>query len=90
METKKVPYRLCVACRTSKPKKELIRIVKVDDNFVIDRTGKLNGRGSYICDCQECIEKLIKQKVLNKVFKCNISNDIYEKLKEQFFGNKQN
>ena len=86
METKKVPYRMCVACKSSKPKKELIRIVKTDEGFVVDRTGKLNGRGTYICDCNECMEKLIKQKVLNKVFKTNISLEIYDNLKEQFFG----
>ena len=88
MGTNKVPYRLCIACRESKPKKELIRIVKTDSGFAIDKTGKLNGRGSYICNNESCINNLIKHKVLNKVFKSNINADVYENLKEQFFGDK--
>lgn len=80
---------MCIACKSSKPKRELIRIVKNDDGIVLDKTGKLNGRGSYICNDQECMNKLIKQKVLNKVFKTNVSQDVYDKLKEQFFENRE-
>ena len=86
MADKKVPMRTCIACRQSKPKKELIRIVKTADNdFVLDKTGRVNGRGSYICNCNECMEKLFKQKSLNKAFKTNVSQEVYERLKEQFF-----
>ena len=90
MNGKKVPLRMCVVCRESKTKNELIRIVKTDNGFVIDKTGKMNGRGSYICNNEQCMEKLIKQKVLNKVFKCNIDKSVYDNLGEQFFGNKEN
>ena len=88
MDKKKTPQRMCIACKVSKDKKDLIRIVKTDNSFVLDKTGKLNGRGSYVCDNHECMEKLIKNKILNKVFKCNISQEIYENLKETFFGDK--
>lgn len=81
---------MCVACKESKPKKDLIRIVKNEETFLIDKTGKLNGRGSYICNNEECINILLKRKILNKVFKINIGQDIYDKLKEQFFENRQN
>ena len=85
MENKKVPLRLCVVCRESKPKKELIRIVKsTDGKFVVDKTGRLNGRGSYICNSNECFEKLFKQKSLNKIFKANIPQEVYNDLREQF------
>lgn len=90
MAIKKVPLRMCIACKESKPKKDLIRIVKNEETFLIDKTGKLNGRGSYICNNEECINILLKRKILNKVFKINISQDIYDKLKEQFFENRQN
>lgn len=85
MSEKKVPMRMCIVCRESKPKKDLIRIVKNDEVFNIDKTGKLNGRGSYICNSEECLSKLCKQKVLNKVFRCNINQEVYDRLKEQFF-----
>lgn len=89
MENKKVPLRQCIVCRESKPKKELIRIVRTGENdFAIDKTGKLNGRGSYICNSEDCINKLVKQRALNKAFKTNVSQEVYDKLKEQFVENR--
>jgi len=90
MEGKKIPLRMCVVCREGKPKKDLIRIVKNDDSVVLDRSGRASGRGAYVCNDEQCMQKLIKQKVLNKVFKCNIDKSIYDDLGEQFFGHKEN
>lgn len=90
MQSKRVPERMCIACKSIRPKNELIRIVRTEDGFVIDRKGKMNGRGSYICNSEECLNKLCKNKVLNKVFKTNISNDVYDSLKEKFFENREN
>ena len=79
---KKVVQRMCMGCNTKKDKKELIRIVaSKDGNITIDKTGKLSGRGAYICDDIQCLEKLIKTKRLEKVFDMKISNEIYEKLR---------
>lgn len=86
MVTKKIPIRMCVVCKGEFPKRELYRIVKTDENIVLDKTGKLGGRGAYICHSEECRNKLFKQKLLNKVFKQNVSLDVYENLKEQFVG----
>ena len=85
MLNKKVPLRTCIACKESKPKKELIRIVKTDESYVLDKSGKMNGRGAYICNNEACLEKLCKQKLLNKAYKQNVSHEVYERLKEQFF-----
>lgn len=85
MLNKKVPLRMCIACKESKPKKELIRIVKTDSGFILDKSGKLNGRGAYICNDSACLEKLVKNKLLNKSFKQNVSIDDYSKVKESFF-----
>ena len=54
MLPKKVPLRMCIVCKESKPKKELIRLVKNDNDIIVDFSGKLNGRGSYICDSIDC------------------------------------
>ena len=59
---KKIPERMCVMCRQMKPKNELIRIVNTADAVVVDKTGKLNGRGVYLCKCKECIAKALKNK----------------------------
>ena len=81
---KKIPMRTCIACKECKPKKELIRIVKTDEGFKFDKTGKLNGRGAYICNDSKCRELLFKNKLLNKTFKCNVSSDEYNSLKDSY------
>ena len=84
---KKIPERTCMGCNIKKPKKEFIRIVKSKEgNIDIDRTGKMQGRGAYICDNIECLEKLIKSKRLEKVFDMKISEEIYEKLRGVILG----
>ena len=85
---KKVPSRTCIACRTAKPKKELVRIVKFNDQIKLDLTGKLNGRGAYICNDENCIRKLKKQKLLNKAFSCQVEDSVYDSILEDFLGNK--
>lgn len=80
---------MCIACKENKPKKELIRIVKQENNFSLDKTGKQNGRGAYICCSDDCINKLIKNKLLAKTFKQNVPVEVYEHIKESYFGNKQ-
>ena len=86
---KKIPMRMCVCCREMKPKKEMLRIVKSGDEISLDLTGKKNGRGAYICDDENCIKKLRKQKVLNRVFSVNVDDAVYQKIEENFFGKEQ-
>lgn len=83
---KKVPMRTCVACREVKPKRELIRIVKNESGIFLDRTGKKNGRGAYICDNPECFAKLKKGKLLNKTFSCPVEDSVYDALSEELLG----
>ena len=79
---KKIPLRTCMGCNEKKPKKELVRIVKnKNEEIFIDRTGKADGRGAYICDSVECLEKLIKSKRLEKVFESKISEEVYSNLR---------
>ena len=86
---KKIPMRTCIACRTVKPKQELIRVVKLGEEISLDKTGKKNGRGAYVCDSAECIAKLKKQKLLNKVFACTVEDSVCDKITEEFFGEKE-
>ncbi|MBC7959599.1 MAG: YlxR family protein [Vallitaleaceae bacterium] len=79
---KKTPLRKCLGCQEMKNKKSLIRIVKnKDDEFFVDLTGKLNGRGAYICHSDACMEKAIKSKGLERSFQCKIPDEVYEQLK---------
>jgi hypothetical protein len=80
----KVPQRKCIGCNESKPKKELIRIVKTPEGeMLVDDTGRTNGRGAYICNDPECLQKAIKTKGLNRAFKMNVDTDVLIKLSEE-------
>ena len=79
---KKQPQRTCIGCNSKKNKNELIRIVKdKEGNISIDKTGKAAGRGAYICDNIECLERAIKTKKIDKAFEMKINNEIYESLR---------
>ena len=65
-----------------KNKNELVRIVKNKENEIsIDKTGKKEGRGIYICNNLECLEKAIKTKRIEKSFETKISEEIYNDLR---------
>jgi len=62
-----------------KPKKELVRIVRVSENEIkLDMTGRLNGRGAYICPDSGCLAKAKKARRIEKAFECPISDELYE------------
>lgn len=84
---KQKPQRTCMGCNTKKDKQDLIRIVKNKDNEIsIDKTGKKEGRGAYICDNITCLEKAIKSKRIEKIFDMKISEEIYENLRGVILG----
>ncbi|MFR4987339.1 MAG: RNase P modulator RnpM [Lachnospirales bacterium] len=84
MIKKKVPLRKCTGCQQMKEKKQLIRVVRIDENqYYMDLTGKMSGRGAYICKNIECFEKAFKSKGLERSFKSAIPKDIYEKLRNE-------
>jgi len=84
---KSIPQRTCIGCNSKKDKKDFIRIVKDNQNNIsIDKTGKANGRGAYICDDIQCLEKAIKNKRIEKSFKMNIDEKVYEELRAVMSG----
>lgn len=84
---KKIPLRTCMGCNEKKPKKELIRIVKQKDgNVEVDQTGKTEGRGAYICNNIECLNKVIKTKRLERTLDIQISEETYKNLRGVIIG----
>ena len=70
-----------MGCNEKKDKKDLIRIVKTDKNEInIDKTGKQEGRGAYICNNEQCLEKVIKTKRLERSLDIKISEETYNNL----------
>ena len=75
------PQRTCIACKSVKDKKDLIRIVRTKEGEIeLDQTGRKNGRGAYICKDAKCFESLRKSKGLDRSFKSQISMTVYDKL----------
>lgn len=74
--------RRCVACRENKQQKQLLRIARINQEFVLDKSNSLGGRGAYVCKGKKCIDLTIKKKLLNRAFKSNIDNQIYQLLGE--------
>lgn len=82
---KKVPMRMCVACREMKPKKELLRVVRTPEGAVeVDRTGRKNGRGAYLCGTVDCLNKAVKTRALERALQQKIDDTVWETLKEEF------
>ena len=85
--TKSVPMRMCIACREMMQKRELLRVVKNADGAIgLDFSGKAAGRGAYICNRPDCVKKLSKQKLLNKVFSADVADEVYARIEKEFFG----
>ena len=81
---KKIPERTCIGCGQTKPKNDLLRIVKDKENNVfVDLTGKKNGRGAYICANTDCLEKARKSKGLERSLKVAIPDEVYENLEKE-------
>lgn len=76
---------MCIACRGAYEKKQMLRIVKdKDGNISLDFSGKKAGRGTYICDSAQCIDKCVKNKLLNRNFGQEISVEVYDAIKKQY------
>ena len=81
---RKIPMRKCVGCGEMKPKKELLRILRTEDEgFVLDPTVKKNGRGAYICYSRDCFQKAVKNKGLERSFKQAVPAEVYGHLEKE-------
>lgn len=83
-KNKKMPMRQCVGCQEMKNKKEMIRVIRTaDQEFLLDATGKKNGRGAYLCPDRECLSKAMKNKGLERSFKQSIPQEVYDTLEKE-------
>ena len=88
MTAKKIPMRMCIGCREMKPKRELIRIVKTPEGEIkLDLTGKLNGRGAYVCRSVDCLNKIRKSNGLSHTFGMKVEAEICDRLQRELEGN---
>ena len=81
---KKIPMRQCMGCNEHRPKKELLRVVRTaDGKVVLDFTGKLSGRGAYICPDVSCLKKARKSRRLDHTLEIQIPEEIYEAMEQE-------
>ena len=79
-----MPVRRCVGCQEMKNKKEMSRVIKTPEGtFMLDATGKKNGRGAYVCPSEECLQLARKNKGLERSFKQAIPAEVYESLEKE-------
>ena len=80
---KKVPLRMCVVTRNREDKRNLLRIVKDQENNVfVDVTSKQNGKGAYITKSKEVLEMAKKNKALDRALECEVPESIYEEIEK--------
>jgi len=78
---KKIPQRQCMGCRERKAKRDMIRVVRTTEGTVtLDFSGKLNGRGAYVCPDMECLKKAQKSRSLERCLEMEIPQEVYDRL----------
>ena len=86
---KKIPMRQCVGCGTMKSKKEMMRVLKTaEEGIILDKTGRKNGRGAYVCESIECLKQARKNRGLERSFKMSIPNEVYDNMENSFLTEK--
>lgn len=78
---KRVPVRTCVVCKQKAGKRELIRLVRTPAGVQVDSSGKLNGRGAYLCDQRDCWERAVTTDILPKAFRAPLTNEDRDRLR---------
>ena len=84
---KKIPQRQCMGCRERKNKRDMIRVVRTTEGTVsLDFSGKLNGRGAYVCPDTACLQKARKTRSLERCLEVEIPEDVYDRLAREMEG----
>ena len=94
---RRIPQRMCVACRQMKDKRQLARVVRSPEGWIfVDETGKGAGRGAYVCQDPECLKKARRSRALERALASHIDDDVYDdieaavaRLREQAAGEEQ-
>lgn len=83
-KVKKIPQRQCLGCNEKRPKKELLRVVRTPEGEIsLDFTGKMSGRGAYICHDIKCLRKARKSRRIDKNLDCEIPEEVYDKMETE-------
>jgi len=83
VKSKHLPQRTCIACRQTKEKKALIRLVSTENGIAeIDVFGKKPGRGAYLCPKKTCWELALRKNRLDYALRTKLHDDNRQTLRE--------
>ena len=81
MQQKKIPVRMCAGCGEHFPKKEMVRVVHTPQGEIhVDLTGKMAGRGAYLCRSSECLKRAVKSRALERALSVPVPEDVWARL----------
>ena len=84
---KKIPQRQCMGCRERKNKRDMLRVVRgVNGEVSLDFSGKLSGRGAYVCPNSECLKKARKTRALERCLEVAIPEEVYDRMEKEMEG----
>ena len=87
MQQRKIPLRRCTGCNESKPKKELVRVVRSPEGEIsLDLVGKKPGRGAYLCPNAQCLQKARKARRLERALETQIPLEVYDSIEREIEG----
>ena len=78
-QTKPKRQRTCISCGMQDDKVSLLRIVRSADGVRFDPTGRIPGRGAYVCSAA-CFEAAVKGKRLNRALKMQVNEEDYAQI----------
>jgi len=82
-KVRKIPQRQCVACGQVRPKRDLVRVVRTPAGDIrVDVTGKVSGRGAYVCPDGACVDRALRAGRLAGVLEQQLAEDIGQRLRE--------
>ena len=84
---KKIPQRQCMGCRERKNKRDMLRVVRgVNGEVSLDFSGKLSGRGAYVCPNPEGLKKARKSRALERCLEVAIPEEVYDRMEKEMEG----
>ena len=83
MSEKKVPERRCIGCMQSRPKQELVRIVSGPEGLQIDRSGRMPGRGCYLCRSAACAQLAVKKNAFGRNLKTEVTRSEAQRIADE-------
>lgn len=87
MRARKTPVRTCVGCGKQSDKREFVRLVRTPEGHVeVDVTGRVNGRGAYICPQTGCFDAAVKRRRFSSALQVDLREDDLERLRRDLEG----